>query len=145
MGNKDITLQVGVKILLKNKAGRYLFLRRSLAKYPEVQGRWDIAGGRIDPGKDLLTNLQREVMEETSLKILGTPKLVAAQDIIIPDKSRHVVRLTYLGNASEDEIFLDVSENDMHKWMTWEEAKAMNDVDIYLRELLEDASMWLQK
>lgn len=38
-------LQVGVKVLLKNKEGNYLLLRRSLKKYPGVKGRWDIAGG----------------------------------------------------------------------------------------------------
>jgi len=41
-------LQVGVKILLKNSEGKYLLIRRSAEKYPEVGARWDIVGGRID-------------------------------------------------------------------------------------------------
>jgi len=49
MEEEPRTLQVGVKVLLKNKAGQYLLLRRALEKYPEIQGRWDIVGGRINP------------------------------------------------------------------------------------------------
>src|SRR3989344_8931904 len=90
-------LQVGVKILLKNKDGKYLLLRRSLKKYPEIQGRWDIVGGRINPGSTLLENLKREVKEETGLTLTGTPRLLAAQDIL-RNNGRHVVRLTYLGD-----------------------------------------------
>ena len=30
-------LQVGVKILLQNKEGKFLFLERNLEKYPEVK------------------------------------------------------------------------------------------------------------
>jgi ADP-ribose pyrophosphatase YjhB (NUDIX family) len=50
----DIKLQVGVKIFLKNAAGKYLLVRRSAQKYPDAQGSWDIVGGRINPGSKLL-------------------------------------------------------------------------------------------
>jgi len=47
----NLILQVGVKILLQNQKNKYLLLRRSLEKYPEIQGRWDIVGGRINTGQ----------------------------------------------------------------------------------------------
>jgi len=50
-------LQVGVKALLRNKEGKYLLIRRSSEKYPEVGAKWDIVGGRINPGETLLENL----------------------------------------------------------------------------------------
>ena len=62
-------LQVGVKALLKNKEGKYLLVRRSSEKYPEVGARWDIVGGRINPGTPLFDNLKREVKEETGLDV----------------------------------------------------------------------------
>ena len=132
-------LQVGVKILLQNNEGRYLILRRSSAKYPEVSDRWDIAGGRIIPGTALIDNLKREVHEETQLKIEGEPKLIIAQDII-RDKngsSRHVVRLTYTGFANGTPILDD--ENDAYAWLSMKEIRAMpeGDLDKYFRELLE--------
>ena len=137
-----IILQVGVKILLHNKENKYLLLRRSAEKYPDVRGRWDIVGGRINPGTTLLENLKREVQEETGLSIDGAPQLIAAQDIL-STAYRHVVRLTYVGRVAGGAVVLDVTENDMYKWVTWEEMSEMDDLDMYVRELLNDISLRL--
>lgn len=139
----NLILQVGVKILLKNKDGQYLLLRRSLEKYPNIKGRWDIVGGRIDTDKTLIENLQREVSEETGLEIVRNPKLIAAQDIL-REAGYHVIRLTYLGKT-KGEVELDTKENDLYKWYSWEELKRLDDVDIYFKELLNDQSLWISK
>ncbi len=136
----NLILQVGVKILLQNEEGKFLLLRRSLEKYPDIIGRWDIVGGRIEPGTNLIENLEREVMEETKLKITGAPRLIAAQDIL-RKPGHHVVRLTFAGKG-EGEIELDTEENDMCKWHSFEEPKQLDDVDMYFKELLEDDSLW---
>ena len=136
MSERGVTLQVGVKVLLKNGEGRYLTLRRSLEAYPEVSGRWDIVGGRIDPGTPLLENLTREVREETGLTIVGTPRLIAAQDIT-PTPDRHIIRLTYAGEANDGPLILDTEENDDYRWLTKEELKNLEDIDVYLKELIE--------
>ncbi len=135
----NLILQVGVKILLQNNEGKYLLLRRSLEKYPDIKGRWDIVGGRIEPGTNLLDNLQREVDEETKLKIVSEPKIVAAQDIL-RKPGYHVVRLTYLGKV-EGEIELDASENDAYQWLKLEELKVLDDLDVYLQELLNNLTV----
>ncbi len=127
-------LQVGVKVLLKNQKGEYLLLRRSLEKYPEVNGRWDIVGGRINPGTALLENLKREVEEETGLE-LKECELVAAQDILKND--RHVVRLTYVGQAFGT-VRLDTSENDMYQWLTKDELVKIDDLDNYFKSLINE-------
>jgi len=134
MGN-EIHLQVGVKVLLKSKSEKFLLLHRSTEKYPEVKGRWDIVGGRIEPGKTLFENLAREVREETGLELTGKPKLVAAQDILRV-AGKHVVRLTYLGEG-EGDVKLDTTENDRFEWFSYEELSKLDDVDIYLKELLD--------
>ncbi|MCH7883183.1 NUDIX domain-containing protein [Patescibacteria group bacterium] len=138
----NITLQVGVKALLKSKEGRYLMLRRSLSKYPEIQGRWDITGGRIDIGKNLLENLKREVKEETGLELVGEPKLIAAQDIL--RDSRHIVRLTYVGEV-EGDVRLDKEEHDTYQWCTRDELCEMEDVDVYFKELLNKGIVWQER
>jgi 8-oxo-dGTP diphosphatase len=131
----EITLQVGVKVLLQNKEGKYLLIRRNPDKYPEVGAKWDIVGGRIDPGTALLENLKREVKEETGLEIVGVPRLVMAQDILrIPGK--HIVRLTYIGESS-GEVILDTEENDIYKWHIREELDKVDSLDIYFKEILE--------
>ena len=137
----DILLQVGVKILLKNSDGKFLLLRRSLEKYPEIKGRWDIVGGRIDPGIALKENLIREIDEETGLTLVGEPTLIAAQDIL-RSAGRHVVRLTFVGVARGD-ILLDTSENDMFQWHTATEIRNHPDLDMYVRELLDNGTLQL--
>ena len=128
------TLQVGVKALLRNPEGKYLFLKRNLKKYPEVQNPWDIVGGRIETGSKLLDNLKREIMEETKLELTDEPKLVAAQDIFNNPKL-HVVRVTFVANI-EGEPTLD-EEHDDYKWFTLDELRDMDELDSYFRELLE--------
>jgi len=127
-------LQVGVKIFLKNQDGKYLLMRRSPEKYPGVKGEWDIPGGRINPGSLLIDNLRREVREETQLEIISEPKLIYAQDII-PNEEKHVVRLSYIGKTKGEPI-LDTSENVEYQWISFEELKRHENVDIYVKELI---------
>jgi len=135
MENKEIKLQVGVKIFLKNKEGKFLLVHRNAAKYGETNGGWDIVGGRIDPGSDLMTNLRREVKEETGLEIISEPKLLHAQDII-PNTKKHVVRLSYIGDT-EGEPILDTTENLEYKWLSLEKLKIVDNVDIYAKEIID--------
>lgn len=127
-------LQVGVKVLLQNSEGKFLLVKRSSDKYPEVGARWDIAGGRINPGQTLMENLKREVMEETKLYMTEEPKLVAAQDILrVP--GRHVVRLTYIGRADGTPRLDD--DHTEFGWFSLEEIRKLDTLDIYFRELLK--------
>lgn len=131
-----IELQVGVKIAIKNEQGQYLLLHRAPGKYADVKvDRWDIVGGRIKPGQTLLENLKREVKEETGLEIVGTPKLVAAQDIL-KNAGRHVVRLTYVGQT-QGEIILDPEEHDKYQWFDLAQLKDWEETDVYFKELLQ--------
>src|SRR3989344_7702477 len=127
-------LQVGVKALLQNNEGKYLLLRRSSEKYPEAAQQWDIVGGRIDAGTNLIENLRREVLEETGLELRGEPKLVAAQDILRPPE-RHIVRLTYIGNADGNPKLS--GEHTEYKWFAREELEQLENLDGYFKELID--------
>lgn len=128
-------LQVGVKIILRNKGGKFLLLQRNLEKYPEVKQNdsLDIVGGRIQIGTPLLENLKREVFEETKLNLIEEPKLLTAQDILRPDK--HVVRLTYIGQI-EGEPILD-EDHIAYKWLTSKELKNETGLDSYSKEAFD--------
>ncbi|MBP9798066.1 NUDIX hydrolase [Candidatus Woesebacteria bacterium] len=131
----DIKLQVGVKAFLQNKDGKYLLLKRSCKKYPTNAGLWDIIGGRIDAGVSLFENLKREVFEESQLHLTEEPKLIDAVDILrVP--GLHVVRLTYLGRIDGEPI-VDTEEIEEFKWLTIEEIKNLDDLDMYTKQLLE--------
>jgi ADP-ribose pyrophosphatase YjhB (NUDIX family) len=130
-----VTLQVGVKVLLKNAEGKILLIKRSEEKYGKVQGSWDIVGGRIDAGSPLLDNLKREVQEETQLELTSVPRLIAAQDII-PNPERHIVRLTYTAHTTGEPV-LDTTENTEAHWLTFSELLEQADLDTYVKQLLE--------
>lgn len=67
-------LQVGVKALIKNDKGALLFLRRSTQLVTDSkETSWDIPGGRIDPGEQLLDALRREIQEETGFDTVAVP------------------------------------------------------------------------
>ncbi|MDP2788627.1 MAG: NUDIX domain-containing protein [bacterium] len=125
-------LQVGVKIILKNKDDKYLVLLRSAEKYPDAGAQWEVAGGRINTGTPLLENLKREVKEETGLEIMGEPKLITAQDILRPHK--HIVRLTYLGVADGDIKLSD--EHTDFKWLSLDELSKLEPMDSYFKTVL---------
>lgn len=132
--DKSILLQVGVKVFLKNEGGKFLLLKRSPIRYPEVKNFWDIPGGRIVLGTPLSENLKREVFEETKLSVLGEPKLIAAQDIMrLPEK--HIVRLTFSA-ATKGEPKLG-TEDPEYQWVTLEEMKKVRELDEFTREVLE--------
>ncbi len=130
-------LQVGIKALLKNSEGKYLLIRRSSEKYPEVGAKWDIIGGRIDPGTTLLENLKREIKEEVNLDLKALPWLVAAQDIL-KVAGRHVVRLTYIGSIEGEPKITDTDHSEW-KWFTLKEIKNLSaeELDSFFKELLD--------
>ncbi|MFA5999761.1 MAG: NUDIX domain-containing protein [Candidatus Paceibacterota bacterium] len=130
----DLKLQVGVKILLKNKDGKYLVVRRSKDKYPEAGPQWEVVGGRIDPGTTLIENLKREVLEETGLTIQGEVKLITAQDILKTQK--HIVRLTYTGHA-DGEVKLSGEHTDF-KWLSLAEILKLEPLDSYTKKVIEN-------
>ena len=127
-------LQVGVKILIKNTDGTFLFLKRSPIKYPETQ-KWDIPGGRIDVGSTLMANLAREVAEETTLSLVGTPRLIAAQDIL-KSTDKHVVRLTYVGEAEGDVVLGD--EHVAYQWFSLSELQTLDPLDSYVKAIVSE-------
>lgn len=102
-------LQVGVKALIKDDQGRYLFLKRALPYEGDTKCKWDIPGGRIEPGEPIFDALAREIKEETSLNMKGEPKILYAQDILRINE-KHIVRLTFEARVELGDIKLDTTD-----------------------------------
>ena len=133
----EIKLQVGVKILLKNREGKYLLLYRNLEKYTDVKHPWDLIGGRINPGVSLIENLKREVFEETQIELNLDPQLIAAQDIF--PQGKHVVRLTYVGNLNREVNPVLSEEHTKFSWFNLEEMEELGEeLDYFLKKLLNE-------
>lgn len=131
----NMKLQVGVKALIENSDGKYLFMRRSRTLDRETETHWDIPGGRIEPEEALSEGLAREINEETGLTLQGIPTLLAAQDIFVSSADLHVVRLTYVAQAKGNLNLSD--EHEEHAWMSIEQAMASN-LDPYIAKILSN-------
>lgn len=142
MNKSSIELQVGVKALIKNKKGEVLMLRNNRKLYPNFKGDWSIPGGRIKSGTSIKKNLEREVREETGLKMIGEPELLAAQDILhVPGK--HIVRLTYICSA-EGKIRLS-DEHIGYKWEKIEKLHQVEKMDILILEILDKVKEFVNR
>ncbi|MEK7153242.1 MAG: NUDIX hydrolase, partial [Patescibacteria group bacterium] len=63
-------LQVAAKAAVIDDKGRVLIVREAATgKNNTKVGLWGLVGGRLDPGESFLDGLQREVAEETGLRV----------------------------------------------------------------------------
>jgi 8-oxo-dGTP diphosphatase len=138
----NISLQVGVKALLYNTSRQFLLIKRS-SKYSHLVGQWDLPGGRMNPGTNLLTNLVREIREETGLTIAYQPILLAAQDILTKD-DQHIVCLTYLSRA-KGAVTLNTDEAMEYKWCSWSDITRLKNLDPFFKEIIRQVPLPLQK
>ena len=127
-------LQVGVKIILKNKEGHYLLLKRSPKTHKDVpeDERWEIPGGRIQPGIPLEDGLHRELQEETQLKLTCKPKLIATHDIF--PKGKHVVRLTYIADMEGEPVLGE--EHTEYAWVPYLQLKSWQGLCPYVQDVV---------
>jgi 8-oxo-dGTP diphosphatase len=103
---------LSVKALVRDDAGHYLFLRRSPSSKNNA-GKWDMPGGKVDPGETFDTALVREIREETGLVIkLERPAGVAQSDL--PDRA--VTYLIMEARVTEGSVCLS-TEHVEHRWV----------------------------
>jgi 8-oxo-dGTP diphosphatase len=130
-------LEVGVKALIVNRAGKYLFLRKT-TPFNATGDKVTIPGGRINNDENVIDGLKREIYEETGLEIDGNPELLYVQDIYHHDNTVHTVRLTFVVNTS-GEISLDKGPDNEHKNYMWLDLDEVNkdEIDRYLLPVFE--------
>ena len=127
-------LEVGVKAIIKNKEGKYLLLQRTKPYAGDTILKWDAPGGRIHIGETLREALQREIKEETGMRLVGDPQLIFAQDILRVE-TKHTIRLTYIVET-EGEIALHPEEHVAYGWYTLDEIEKLQ-YDTYLNQVLK--------
>ena len=102
---------LSTKVVILNDQGRCLLIRRSMSSKGSP-GKWDLPGGKIDPGEAFETALAREVSEETGLTIT-IRRVLGATESEAPDKK--VVYLVMGATVSPGKVKLS-SEHDAHVW-----------------------------
>lgn len=119
---------LGIKGLIKNSEGRLLLLKSSLRDH--VAGTkiyWDIPGGRIEEGADVLTTLRREIAEETGITDVLNPKFFTAavshhQIPIDGTRKAGLVLMIYTVEIPEESEIKLSPEHTEYEWVDASEA-----------------------
>ena len=126
-----VIARIGQKILKKKKKGKVLFLQSS-AKWTRPQG-WDFPGGGLDIGEGTYEGLEREVLEETELKVQNIIPVYTELKISGTDGSP-VLMIGYKGETIEEDPVPNLSwEHESYKWLTLEEAQKKELPDFHLK------------
>lgn len=114
-----VMAKIGQKILIFNKKGEVLFLQRS-DKCSRPHG-WDLVGGGLDVGEGTYEGLEREVAEETQIKIQNIIPLHTQLETT--DDGSSVLMIGYKGETVEEKPTPVLSwEHENYKWLSQEEA-----------------------
>ena len=128
-------MNVSQKIILKNSAGKILALRRSVTDTLRPL-TWDLPGGELEEGEDLLDNIRREIAEETGISEVSDIKLhsaVANNNV----KGEYWVGLGYTGRVKSPVVTLSF-EHDEYRWLSKEKflkLESSSKIKEFLRQL----------
>jgi ADP-ribose pyrophosphatase YjhB (NUDIX family) len=111
---------------------KYLILKRS-PKAPVYPNHWDFPGGRLEHGEDATSGLEREVFEETGLKI-NVIRLVQTLNEN-PVKRNHFY-IAFECRILSGEVRLS-HEHTAFRWATKEEILKLN-IENIVRKCLEN-------
>lgn len=105
-----------------NEEGKILLVQRS-KKDTNNPRKWEVPGGKLDPGQDLSDAREREVIEETGLYIMVTEKDCFAETFVCT-KGKYL-GLPYLALFSITKIvggkFRLSEEHDDYAWVNYED------------------------
>ena len=109
---------IGLHALIHNSEGKILIIQRcETNRYKPLM--WDVPGGKKQTGESVLEGLQREVFEETGLKITSVikPLSVFANTTQVP--VREDVQIVFLCTVedADAEIVLDQTEHRSYEWI----------------------------
>lgn len=101
-------LEFGVKALII-RDGKFLVMHNNGVK----DDLWELPGGRMEFGETAEEALERELMEETGLKVKPL-RLLDTWDLI--RGNHHITGIIYLCSLEEGEVTLS-DEHDAYKWI----------------------------
>jgi mutator protein MutT len=117
---------------------RFLLMRRvdALAMW---HGKWELPGGKVDPGETPLKALYREVKEETGLDI-EKPELlgVYTHNWELPEQTLQTFLVIYRCQALHTNVRLEDGENDAFEWVTPETYLDLGEMLGPNKQLLEE-------
>jgi len=115
MRTSKIFVTVDAVIFRKTKGDHELLLIKR--KNDPFKGKWALPGGFVDEGEDLIVAAQRELLEETGLKVTQLEQLGAFGK---PgrDPRQHTVSIAYTGFSEENAEVSGADDADEAKWFS---------------------------
>ena len=119
MSSKSFGLSV--KVIVQNKNGRCLLLKRSM-KSKGNPGKWDLPGGKVDKGENFDEALLREVREETGITISLEHVIGAGES----ETATHRVAYLFMNGTLIDGTVHLSDEHIDHTWVDMRELLSMD-------------------
>ena len=127
-GKKDKLHIVSVVAVIRNKQGRYLLLKRSEREiaYP---GFYTFPGGKVEDNDSIEETLEKEILEETRLKITARKILLKDKSFVRPD-GQTVKVFSYLCEVEKDKPVKISKDFTDYKWVSLVNLKNIKHVGI---------------
>lgn len=109
---KEKPYKLATRVLIKDRLGRCLLLKRSLTSKTNG-GKWEFPGGKVDSGEDFYEALKREITEETGLKV-SFQRVAGAVEMEMPDFK--VAQIILEANTQASEVRLS-NEHSEYAWI----------------------------
>lgn len=122
----DIKLFVATKAFIVHD-GKILILRES-SDYQDGANaaRYDVPGGRIEPGQRFDESLRREIKEETGLDVkIGRPFFVNEWRPVVRGEQWQIVGTFFICTAETDVVALS-QDHDAYDWIKPEDYRTFN-------------------
>ncbi|KAJ6072621.1 hypothetical protein N7467_010706 [Penicillium canescens] len=130
----DPQVRVGVGVFVLNPHGKFVIGKRQGSV---GAGTWALPGGHLEFGESFETCAEREVLEETGLKISDVRYLTAVNSVM-GDENKHYVTIFMGAHIHENEepkmgykayvyLFskiLEPEKCEAWEWISWDEMKA---------------------
>lgn len=115
------------------RGNKFLILLRSPKAefFPE---HWDFPGGKLESNEDAFAGIEREVVEETGLKVKALG-VVGVYEMVLKN-IQHIFSVYSTKSSSKDAVQLSHEHLDF-KWMTKEELLKLK-VEPYMREYFKE-------
>lgn len=122
----DCKIFAATKAFIVHK-GKVLLLRES-GKYKDGTnvGRYDVVGGRVEPGQRFDESLLREIKEETGLEVkVGRPFFVNEWRPVVRGEQWQIVGTFFECFAKSDDVVLS-ADHDEYVWINPQDFKKFN-------------------